>query len=571
MSLNVEVARILYEIGELYSIKGESFRSRAYLLAAQRIESLTEDIRKVYEQGKLETIPGVGKSIAAVVEEYLTTGGRSHLEELREELPLGVQELIAVEGIGPKTVMKLHQELDVVSVDQLEEAARSGKIRQLKGFGIKSEENILQAIEAHRSMQKRFLLGQILPVVRELEDYMADCKAVLKVEAAGSARRMKETVGDLDILVATENGEEVAEHFVSMPRVSRVISKGTTRSTVVVGPALQVDLRAVSPKSFGAALQYFTGSKEHNIKLRARAVRMGYKLNEYGLFKRKDDTMVAGEAEDAIYKALGLTLIEPELREDRGEIEAAENKTLPEIVDYDEMKGDLHIHSKWSDGSASLAEIAAAAQEAGLEYVAICDHSKALGIARGLDETRLKDQMAEIEELNSKLEGFALLKGIEVDIKADGTLDLSDSILKDLDFVVASIHSGFKSTSEKMTERIVAAIHNENVSSIGHPTGRIIQKRQPYQLNIDKIFTAAAEQKVMMEINAFPDRLDLNDVNSRAAKEHGVMMSIGTDAHALDQLKYLLLGVSVARRAWLQKQDLANTLATKELLKKLER
>ncbi len=571
MSLNAEVARILYEIGELYAIKGESFRSRAYLLAAQRIESLTEDIRKIHEQGKLEAIPGVGRSIAAVVEEYLSTGGRSHLEELREELPIGVQELIAVEGIGPKTAAKLHQELDVVSVDQLEEAARSGKIRQLKGFGIKSEENILQAIEAHRSMQKRFLLGQILPVVREIEDYMTGCKAALQVEAAGSARRMKETVGDLDILVATENGEKVAEHFVLMPRVSRIISKGTTRSTVVVGSNLQVDLRAVSPKSFGAALQYFTGSKEHNIKLRARAVRMGCKLNEYGLFKRKDDSAVAGETENSIYKALELTYVEPELREDRGEVEAAETQTLPEIVDYDEMKGDLHVHSNWSDGTATPAQIAEAAEKAGLEYVAICDHSKALGIARGLDEKRLKNQMGEIEKLNTTLDGFTILKGIEVDIKADGTLDLSDSVLKDLDFVVASIHSGFKSTSEKMTQRIVSAIHNEDVSSIGHPTGRIIQKRQPYQLDLDKIFTAAAEQKVMMEINAFPDRLDLNDVNSRAAKEHGLMMSIGTDAHALDQLKYLLLGVSVARRAWLEKQDVANTMTAKELMRKLER
>lgn len=571
MSLNVEMAHILYEIGELYLLKGDSFRSRAYLRAAQRIESLPDDVQKVYELGRLEMIPGVGKGIAAVIEEYLTSGKHSHLDELKESLPQGVRELMNLEGIGPKIALRFNKELSIVSIDQLEEVARSGKIRKLKGFGPRSEENIIRAIEEFRGKQDRFLLGQILPVIKEIQAYMANFKPVLKIEVAGSARRMKETVGDLDFLVASENPEEIIDHFVSMPRVRRVISKGTTRSTVVFGFNLQVDLRVIRPKSYGSALQYFTGSKEHNVKLRNLAVKQGYKLNEYGLFVRENEKRIGGETEEAIYKELGLEYIEPELREDRGEIEKAVINSLPNLVGYNELKGDLHVHSKWSDGTASLEEIAEEAQKFGMEYVAICEHSKSLRIARGLDESRLRDQMAEIDKLNDGFDGFMLLKGIEVDILADGLLDLPKSVLKDLDFVVASIHSGFNSTAEKMTERIISAIHNEYVSTIGHPTGRLIQKRQQYAMNLDEVFSAAAEQKVMMEINAFPDRLDLNDVDSRAAKDNGVMISIGTDAHALEQLSYLNLGVSVARRGWLEAEHVINTRKANELLRRIRR
>ena len=571
MSANAEVARILYEIGELYAIKGESFPSRAYLIAAQRIESLQDDIRSVYEKGELQVIPGVGKSIAAAIEEFLESGGCSHLQKLRESLPSGAQELMALEGIGPKTIMKLFYELKVTSIDQLEKAARSGEIRKLKGFGSISEKNVLQAIEDYRGFQKRFLLGQILPVLREIEEYMSSCGAVLRVDFGGSARRMKETVGDLDILVASEKGEEAVEHFISMPRVTRVISKGSTRSTIIVGSNLQVDLRAVPPESFGSALQYFTGSKEHNIKLRTLAVKLGYKLNEYGLFRRKDDKKVAGETEETIYQTLGLEYVEPELREDRGEIEAAMKGSLPNLVKYGDVRGDLHVHSSWSDGNIELDEIAEGAQQLGLEYIAICDHSRSLGIARGLDEKRLRKQMKAIEKLNRNLEGFMLLKGIEVNIMADGGFDLSNDILKDLDFVVASIHSGFKSGMKKMTDRLISAIHNEYVSTIGHPTGRLIQRRQPYPVDLKKVFGAAADQRVMMEINALPNRLDLNDVNCKGAMEHDVSISIGTDAHTIGQLRYLPLGVSVARRGWLQTKDVANTLRIRELLRKVSR
>ncbi len=571
MSLNSEVARILYEIGELYAVKGESFRSRAYLLAAQRIEGLTDDLRTVSSQGSLEKIPGVGKGIASVIVEILQTGSSSHLEELRESLPLGIQELITLEGLGPKTVTRLMRELNIASVDDLEKAARSGKIQRLKGFGVKSEENILRAIESKKTVQTRFLLGEILPIIREIEDHMTGCREVLRVEAAGSARRMKETVGDIDILVAAKNNQAVVDQFVSLPRVTRVISKGSTRSTIIVGGRMQVDLRVVPPESFGSALQYFTGCKEHNVKLRALSVKLGYKLNEYGLFERESHKPVAGDTEESIYHACGLSYIEPELREDRGEIQAALENSLPKIVGYDEMKGDLHVHSNWSDGTATLEDIAAATQKQKLDYVAITDHSKALAIARGLDEKRLRNQIREIDKLNKSLDEFTLLKGIEVDIKRDGSLDLPDSVLKDLDFVVASIHSGFKGSAEQLSQRVISAIHNDYVSTIAHPTGRLMMRRPPYALNTEEVFAAAADQHVMMEINAFPNRLDLNDVHSRAAIRSGVQISIGTDAHTIDQLKYLALGVSVARRGWLESKHIINTCEIRELEKRQKR
>lgn len=571
MSVNAEVAQVLYEIGELLTIKGDRFRSRAFLMAAQRVGSLTEDLRRLRDRGELTEIPGVGKSIAAIIEEVLDTGECKQLEELRESLPHGVRDLMELEGIGPKTALRLHNELGITSIDDLEEAVKAGRLRGLKGFGAKTEENILQSIEAYRGRQERFLLGGILPVVDQIVAYLRGSDAVLQVEAAGSARRRKETIGDLDILVSSTRPEEVADRFVSMPRVSRVISKGTTRSTIVVGARLQVDLRVVPPASYGAALQYFTGSKEHNIKLRTIAVKKGYKLNEYGLFERDSGRRVAGETEEGIYRALGLAWMEPELREDRGEIEAAMEGRLPRLVASGEIRGDLHVHTEWSDGSASIEEMAEKARRLGLEYIAVCDHSKSLGIARGLDEARLRKQMAEIDRLNEGLDDFTVLKGIECDIKGDGSLDLPDSVLRDLDWVVASVHSGFRADEEQMTRRIVSAIHNDYVSAIGHPTGRIIQRRRPYALNLEEVFEAAAAQGVMMEINAFPDRLDLNDVNSRAAMEQGVRLSIGTDAHAPNQVEFLPLGVYVARRGWLEAEDVVNTLSVGDLLRALGR
>jgi len=383
---------------------------------------------------------------------------------------------------------------------------------------------------------------------------------------AGSARRRKETVGDLDVLASSLRPEEVTQRFVTMPPVIRVVSQGPTRSTVVLEGQIQVDLRVVAPEEYGSALLYFTGSKEHNIKLRTIGVKKGFKLNEYGLFDRDTDRRVAGEDEEGIYRIMGMDYMPPELRENTGEIEAAMEHRLPRLVELKQIRGDLHVHTKWSDGTATIEEMAEKAKSMGLEYIAVTDHTKSLGIAHGLDEARLMEQVNEIEQINRKLDDFTVLTGTEVDVKADGSLDLPDSILRDLDFVIASIHSGFKSDVEKMTNRLITAMANEYVDAVGHPTGRIIQKRSPYELNLNRVFEAAAKQRVMMEINAFPDRLDLSDVNSRAAMKAGCVMEIGTDAHASNQLDFLPLGVSVARRGWLEAKDVANTMPAERIV-----
>ncbi|MGD2200860.1 MAG: DNA polymerase/3'-5' exonuclease PolX [Candidatus Bathyarchaeota archaeon] len=567
MSANARVSTVLYAIGEILTIKEDRFRSRAFNLAAQRIVALTEDIQNIRDRGELEDIPGVGSSIAAIIEEVLETGGSTLLEEMEASLPPGIRETMRLEGVGPKTAMRFQKELGIASIDDLERAAKEGKIRGLKGFGEKSEANILEAIEDFRSRQDRFLFGAILPVIDQIKEYMAVSDAVLAVEVAGSARRRSETVGDLDILVSSLQPDEVAERFVSMPPVDRVLSKGSTRSTVVMENLLQVDLRVVPPESYGAALQYFTGSKEHNVKLRTIAVREGFKLNEYGLFKRDTDEIVAGADEKGIYSALGMDLMPPELRENRGEIEAALAGALPDLVEFGDIKGDFHVHSNWSEGTASIEGMAEKAMGLGLEYIAISDHTKSLGIAHGLDEGRLRDQMMEIDRINGDLDDFTILKGTECDILSDGGLDLPDSVLKDLDFVIGSIHSAFRQDEETMTQRMINAIHNDHINAIGHPMGRLIQKRKPYDFDLERVFEAASEQGVMMEINAYPERLDLDDVNCRAAMEQGVMMVINTDAHAPNQMEFMPLGVSVARRGWLKAKDVTNTLPLKDLLR----
>ncbi|MCX6655999.1 MAG: DNA polymerase/3'-5' exonuclease PolX [Candidatus Bathyarchaeota archaeon] len=567
MSANSEVAAILYEIGEILTIKDDRFRSRAYLLAAQRITSLTEDIKKIKERGDLDKIPGVGKSIAATITEVLDTGESKVLEELRESLPPGVRQLMELEGVGPKNAMRLVEELKLSSIDDLEKAAREGEVRELKGFGEKKEQNILQSISDYRNRQTRFLLGAILPIVDDILAWMRKSPAVLRADVAGSYRRRRETIGDLDLLVASNDPDASSKRFVEMPPVERVVSHGSTKSTVFLRGHLQVDCRVVPPETYGAALQYFTGSKDHNVKLRTIGVKLGYKLNEYGLFRREDDSLVASETEKEIYRALGMDYVQPELRENRGEIEAAMEHKLPKLIELNEIRGDLHCHTNWSEGTMTIKEIVEKAKGLGFSYVAITDHSKSLGIAHGLDEERLKEQGKEIEAINEELEGFTVIKGIECDIKADGSMDLSESSLADLDIVVASIHSGFKNDEETMTNRMISAIHNEHVDIIGHPTGRIIQKRKPYPLNLDKVIEEAAAQRVALEINAYPERLDLDDISSRKTMEAGALVSIGTDAHALNQMEFLPLGVSVARRGWLTTKDVANTRTAKELLR----
>ena len=567
---NREIAGILYEIADLLEIKGVQFKPRAYRRAAQTIETLPEDIQAIHKRGELQKIPRIGSSIASKIQEIMETGSLKYLELLREELPHGLGDFVEIEGIGPKKALKLYEKLKISSIKELESAAKQGKIRGLRGFGEKTEENILQSIQTYRSGQERFLLGYVLSIAREIERKLKGLEEVTRVSLAGSIRRRKETIGDADILVSSQEPTKIMNFFTQLSEVKRVLAKGKTKSTVVLTDNLQVDLRVVEEESFGSALQYFTGSKEHNIRLRELALDKDWKLSEYSLLDKGTNQPIAGENEEDIYKALGLDYIEPELRENRGEIEAAIEGRLPNLIKLEEIKGDLHVHTNWSDGSYSIGEMAKTAKSLGFEYLAICDHSQTLQIAHGLTEQDLHKQIREIENISREMHGFTILSGVEVNIDSDGKLDIKNHTLKDLDIVVASVHSGFKQSEKKMTERVLAAMHNDYVNVIGHPTGRIINKRDPYQIDLSKIFEAASELKVFMEINAFPNRLDLSDLNCFRAKDYGIKFSIGTDAHNKDHLRYMELGVATARRGWLEKKNIINTSSLKEIRKLLE-
>jgi len=568
---NMEIAQILYEVADLLEIKGVQFKPRAYRRAAQTIETVPEALKEIDRRGELEKIPGIGASIANKIREILETGELAYLEDLREELPQGLRELVGIEGVGPKTALALYSKLKISSVDQLEAAAKQGKLRTMKGFGEKTETNVLQGIAMYRSAQQRFLLGYVLPMALEIEEQLRKCEAVRRISLAGSIRRRKETIGDVDILVTSDEPLKAMDFFVSLPQVNRVIAKGKTKSTVVLTNNLQVDVRVVDEESFGSALQYFTGSKEHNIKLRELAIKRNWKLSEYSLSDKKTNRRIAGEEEESIYESLGLRYIEPELRENRGELKAAAEGRLPDLLKYGEVKGDLHVHTDWSDGAYSIQEMAEETKRMGFEYLGVCDHSKTLRIAGGLTEDDLIKQMKEIRKINEGMDRFTILSGVEVNIQADGSLDIKDEVLADIDIVVASVHSGFKQPREKMTERMIAAIHNDYVNVIGHPTGKIINRRKPYEIDLSEVFEAASAQNVSMEINAFPNRLDLSDTDCIKAKDYGLKMAIGTDAHNKDQLRYIDLGVATARRGWLEPKDVINTLTVEQLMAALER
>ena len=563
---NVEVAAILYEVATLLEIKGVRFRPQAYRRAAMAVEGLPERIAGVARRGELEDIPGVGRAIAEKIHEIVETGDLGYLAALREELPEGAQHLTRVPGIGPKKAIALSRELGVRTVDDLEAAALAGRIRDLPGFGEKTEANILASIHVSRTAEGRRLLGKILPVAREIERRLASLASVRRLNLAGSIRRRKETIGDVDILVTSPRPEEVMEAFTTLPGVERVLVRGPTKTSVALSTGIQVDLRVVEDEHFGAALQYFTGSKEHNIALRRLAIARNWRLNEYGLVDLETGRTVAGEDEAGIYRALGLAWIEPELREDRGEVEAARAGTLPDLVGYDAIRGDLHVHTRWSEGAHSIEEMADAARALGYEYIAVCDHAETLHVARGLSPERLADQVREIERINRESdEEFTILTGTECNIGMDGTVDLPDSTLADLDVVVASVHSGFKLSDKEMTERVLAAMQNEHVDIIGHPTGRVLLSREPYRIDLAAVFDAAAALGVLMEINAFPGRLDLSDVNARAALGAGVRFSVASDAHRRENLRCMELGVATARRGWLTAGDIANTRPLPEL------
>ncbi len=567
---NQEISGIFDEIADLLEIKGENpFRVRAYRRAALNIGGLTKDIGEISHKDLLD-IPGIGQDLAGKVEEYITTGRIQAYEELKNEMPAGLTTLLSVPGLGPKTVKFFHENLGVKNIDELEKLALDHKLVGLPGIKGKTEDNILKGIEMLKRGRERLPLGKVLPIGNDIIEHLKKKAPVDKIDLAGSLRRWKETIKDIDILATSGNPEEVMRVFVHLPDVKDILMQGPTKSSVIVRDGLQVDLRVVEKESYGAALVYFTGSKAHNIRLRDMALKMGLKINEYGIFREKDSRRLGGETEKDIYTVLGLSFIPPEIREDQGEIEAAVEGNLPQLVAIDDIKGDLHVHSKWSDGSHTFEELVGAARKHGYAYFALTDHSRSLGIAKGLSIERLMDQKKEIDALNKKLKGFRILQSTEVDIRNDGTLDFPDEVLEKLDLVVASIHSGFKQSKDQLTGRIVAAMKNPYVSIIGHLSGRLIGERAAYELDMGKVLEAARETGTAFEINAYPLRLDLNDTFARKAKEMGIPIVISTDTHTIDQFNFMGYGVSIARRAWLEKNDVANTLGVDKLLKKLK-
>ncbi len=535
------------------------FKPVAYRRAAHGIETLAEDINRVAERDGLEEVPGVGSHIATKIREILSTGNLQYLERLKGDVGPGVREIAEIGGIGPKKAVFLHQKLGIENIGQLETAAKEGRIRGLFGFGAKSEANILQGIAARKGTTGRFLLGALLPVALRMKEALARLPAVRQVSPAGSIRRMKETIGDIDLLAASAEPGPVMDAFCTLPEVTRVLGRGTTKSSVVLASGVQVDLRVVEEAQYWTALQYFTGSKDHNIALRRRALERGWRLSEYGVKETATGKNRAGSTEEDLYRMLDLPYIEPELRENRGEIEAAEKGILPQIVPYGSVKGDLHVHSSWGDGTHSIRELAAAARARGYAYIAICDHVRSPGIDRGLTEEKIAQQKKEIEQLNRKLDGFFILHGIECNIGADGSLDLPQNILADFDLVTAGIHSQTRMHGDEMTHRILAALQNDSVDILGHPTGRILLQREPSDLDHPVIFKTAAEQHVALEITGDPSRLDLPDVLCRKAKEYGITFSACSDAHAAGELQQMDLAIATARRGWIGAEEILNT------------
>jgi DNA polymerase (family 10) len=567
---NQQIAMIFGEIAELLEMKGENvFRIRAYRRAAQNLDGLAKDVASLSPE-ELAAIPGIGKDLAAKVREYLETGKIAKHEELKKEIPQGVLELLKVPGLGPKKAKQFYDKLKIKSIEELETAIRTGRLEGLPGVQKKTEENILSGIAVLKKGSGRTPLGRALPLAEDIVGRLKDSAPVGQIEIAGSIRRKRETIGDVDILVTSKKPREVMDAFVRLSHVARVLAQGETKSSVVTDEGIQVDLRVVDEDSFGAALQYFTGSKEHNIRLREMAVKAGLKINEYGVFEGAPEKKIGGKKEEDIYKALGLPWIAPELREDRGEIDAAEEKRLPDLVTLEDIRGDLHVHTKWSDGSHDLDTIVEAARKRGYSYLAITDHTKGLGVAHGLDEKRLAEECRLIDAANGKLRGFRVLKGTEIDIRSDGKLDLADSSLLALDIVVASIHSGFKQSREQITKRLLAAVRHPLVSVIAHPTGRVIGEREAYDVDMEAVLKEAAKWGTAMEVNAYPLRLDLNDGHVRMATELGVPLVISTDTHVTTQFEFMAYGVSVARRGWAERKDVLNTIPCEQLLKRLQ-
>ncbi len=552
---NTQIANIFNRIADILEFKGEiPFKINAYRKAGRVIQDLTEDIETVAKEGRLRDISGVGEGIAKKIDEYLKTGKMTKYEELKVDIPDSLIDLVGIYGLGPKTLQLAYKEFGVKNLLDLQRVIENGFLAKLPGMGDKKIENIKRGIKLFRASQDRILLGFALPEVEELIAQLQKMPEVSKISPAGSLRRLKETIGDIDILVTGKDGRKIIDYFVHLPQVKEILVAGETKCSIITEDGMQVDVRIVEEDSFGAALQYFTGSKAHNIKLREIAKKKGLKINEYGVFKGEEK--IGGRNEEEVYEALNLQWIPPEIREDSGEIEAAINHHLPQLVQLEDIQGDLHIHTNYSDGSSSIEDIALQAKKLGYKYIAICDHSQSVKYAGGLAEDKLLHQIEEIARLNEKIDGIKILAGNEVDIKYDGTLDYPDKILEKLDIVVAAVHTGFK---HNVTERICKAMEHPLVKIIAHPTGRLILTREGYEIDIAKILEKASQTNTALEINAYYERLDLNDINCRRAKELGCRFAINTDAHHLQHLWMMKLGIGVARRGWLTKDIILNT------------
>jgi DNA polymerase (family 10) len=567
---NKTVAEILYKIADLLDLKGEIFfKTRAYRIAAQQIEVMEENIETVVQEHRLTSISGIGEALAKKITELVTTGKLDYFERLQKEVPVGLLVLLEIPSLGPKKIAALYKNLGITSLEELKDACERGKLRDLEGFGEITERNILRGIQLMQKTSGRVLIHVAYDDGKRYLDYLTKCDKIKHLSLAGSLRRMKETIGDIDILASSDSPDEVMNYFVKYPDVQRVLLQGNTKTSVLLNDNLQVDLRVILDKSFGSALQYFTGAKEHNVTLRSLAIKQGFKLNEYGLFKKDTDSYVAGAREKDIYKTLGLQYIEPELRENRGEIDAAQRHELPKIIQDENIHGDFHVHSIWSDGSNSVEEIAYAAQQRKYKFICITDHSQSLKIAHGLSEERVKKKIRHIKKINEKFLDLKIFCGTECDIKPDGSLDYSNQILQLFDVVYIGIHVGFKLSKEDMTKRIIRGMDNEFVHALAHPTGRLIGRREPYEIDFEQIIDAAKETDTFLEINAFPDRLDLNDQNVKFAKDRGVQFVIGTDSHTIKHLPYMRFGTATARRGWLTKEDVLNTYPLDKLEKRL--
>jgi len=564
---NFEVAEVLREIGIFLDMDDVQFKPRAYEKAAKSIEALEEDVELVYQRGGVKAlmeIPGVGRNIAEKIEELIRTGKLQYYEDLKKEVPVDLESLYGIQGLGPKKIKILWQRLGVRNIDDLEKAVRDRKLRSIEGFQEKTEQNILKGIAFARQGKGRYILGLTLPLIRDMEERLKGRPEVKNVLVAGSVRRMKETIGDADFLVASDRPMITMDYFVSMPEVVDVIGKGETKSSVRLKTGMEVDVRVLPEDSFGAGLQYFTGSKDHNVALRRIAQRKGWKLSEYGLFR--GSKRIAGRTEEDVYEKLGLQWIPPELRENKGEVEAAMKHRLPKLIELKDLKGDLQVHSNWTDGSNSIKEMADEAKKIGLEYIVISDHSKTLGMTGGLDEEKLLKQGKEIDRLNEKSDGVRILKGVELNILKDGSVDISDDVLREMDLVGAAVHSNLNLGKEEMTNRILRAMENPNVDMLYHPTAREIQKREPVQLDMEKVMEAAKETGTVLDVDSYPDRLDLRDEYIRKATEKGVRVGISSDSHSTVGFHFLGLGVAQARRGWATATNIVNTRSADELL-----